>query len=274
MQAAHGRDAIGVFGGGGLTNEKAYQLGKFARMALRTRHIDYNGRFCMSSAAAAGNRAFGIDRGLPFPLDRHRPRTGRPAARQQRRRHDAAVRSSTSAGARERGGLIVVDPRRSATARLTGDGAGLHLQPAARAPTWRCCSACCTSSSPRASPTTTTSPTRTTGFDAVRTRRRGVVARAGRRDDRACPRRRCVERRAPAGRRRARRGGAGAIVLTGRGAEQHADGTDTVTAAINLALALGLPGARRAATAASPARATARAAASTGRRPTSCPATG
>ena len=31
-------------------------------------------------------------------------------------------------------------------------------------------------------------------------------------------------------------------MLTGRGAEQHADGTDTVTAAINLALALGLPG--------------------------------
>jgi assimilatory nitrate reductase catalytic subunit len=30
--------------------------------------IDYNGRFCMSSAATAGNRAFGIDRGLPFPL--------------------------------------------------------------------------------------------------------------------------------------------------------------------------------------------------------------
>jgi assimilatory nitrate reductase catalytic subunit len=38
------------------------------------------------------------------------------------------------------------------------------------------------------------------------------------------------------------RGGAGAVVLTGRGAEQHTDGTDTVTAAINLALALGLPG--------------------------------
>ena len=34
----------------------------------------------------------------------------------------------------------------------------------------------------------------------------------------------------------------GAYVLTGRGAEQHAKGTDTVTAAINLALALGLPG--------------------------------
>ncbi len=69
IQSTHGRDAVAVFGGGGLTNEKAYALGKFARVALRTKHIDYNGRFCMSSAAAAGIRSFGVDRGLPFPID-------------------------------------------------------------------------------------------------------------------------------------------------------------------------------------------------------------
>jgi assimilatory nitrate reductase catalytic subunit len=34
----------------------------------------------------------------------------------------------------------------------------------------------------------------------------------------------------------------GVFVLTGRGVEQHTSGTDTVTAAINLSLALGLPG--------------------------------
>ena len=51
LQAAHGRDSIAVFGGGGLTNEKAYALGKFARVALKTANVDYNGRFCMSSAA-------------------------------------------------------------------------------------------------------------------------------------------------------------------------------------------------------------------------------
>src|ERR1019366_3684357 len=67
-QTQYGYDAVGVFGGGSLTNEKGYQLGKFARVALRTSNIDYNGRFCMSSAATAGNRAFGVDRGLPFPL--------------------------------------------------------------------------------------------------------------------------------------------------------------------------------------------------------------
>jgi assimilatory nitrate reductase catalytic subunit len=69
VQQRYGRDAVGVFGGGGLTNEKAYLLGKFARVALRTSQIDYNGRFCMSSAAAAGIKAFGLDRGLPFPLE-------------------------------------------------------------------------------------------------------------------------------------------------------------------------------------------------------------
>ena len=67
-QAAHGRNAAGVFGGGSLTNEKAYLLGKFARVALKTSQIDYNGRFCMSSGAAASLKAFGIDRGLPFPI--------------------------------------------------------------------------------------------------------------------------------------------------------------------------------------------------------------
>src|SRR5438270_8543324 len=68
-QERHGRDAVGIFGGGGLTNEKAYLLGKFARVAIRTSQIDYNGRFCMSSAAAASIKALGVDRGLPFPLE-------------------------------------------------------------------------------------------------------------------------------------------------------------------------------------------------------------
>ncbi len=68
VQIQYGRDAAGLFGSGALTNEKTYLLGKFARIALGTANIDYNGRFCMSSAAAASNKAFGIDRGLPFPI--------------------------------------------------------------------------------------------------------------------------------------------------------------------------------------------------------------
>jgi len=69
IQAKHGNDAISVYGGGSLTNEVSYLLGKFTRVALKSRYIDYNGRYCMSSAAAAQIRAFGLDRGLTLPLD-------------------------------------------------------------------------------------------------------------------------------------------------------------------------------------------------------------
>ena len=38
-------------------------------VAFNAPNIDYNGRFCISSAAAAGIKAFGIDRGLPLPVE-------------------------------------------------------------------------------------------------------------------------------------------------------------------------------------------------------------
>jgi assimilatory nitrate reductase catalytic subunit len=62
VQAAYGRDAFAVLTGASLTNEKAYLMGKFARVALRTANIDYNGRLCMVSAGAASKKILGIDR--------------------------------------------------------------------------------------------------------------------------------------------------------------------------------------------------------------------
>jgi assimilatory nitrate reductase catalytic subunit len=62
IQGEHGRDAFAVLSGASLTNEKAYLMGKFARVALRTANIDYNGRLCMVSAAAAAKKVLGIDR--------------------------------------------------------------------------------------------------------------------------------------------------------------------------------------------------------------------
>src|SRR5688500_15511558 len=123
-QTEHGRDAVGCFGGGSLTNEQAYQFGKFARVALRTSAIDYNGRFCMSSAAGAANRAFGLDRGMPFPLFDiaaadvvvlvgSNPADTMPPAMQY-------FDEGRGRGAQH----FVVDPRRTATAR----NAALHLQ--------------------------------------------------------------------------------------------------------------------------------------------------
>jgi len=231
-RATHGPDANAIFGGGGLTNEKAYQLGKFARVALGTSRIDYNGRFCMSSAAAASNRAFGMDRGLPFPvtdLD--------DAATILLLGSNVAATMppflAHLAGARAAGGLIVVDPRRSATARLTEDGAGTHLQaaPGTDLPLLLGLThiAIADGLADRVY-----AEERTSGFDALRRsvapwwpERTASVTGVPVADLRA------TARRLAAGR---------AFILTGRGVEQHVDGTATATAAINLALVLGLVG--------------------------------
>ncbi|WP_433016976.1 molybdopterin oxidoreductase family protein [Kribbella sp. CA-294648] len=235
LQGAHGNDSVAVFGGGGLTNEKAYALGKFARVVLRTSNVDYNGRFCMSSAAAATNRSFGIDRGLPFPLEdlggagaillvgSNLAETMPPAV-------------AHLAAAREAGGLLVVDPRRSATAEL----AGIHLQ---------------------ATPGTDLALVLALTHVVLQENLADTEYLAERTDDpdglfRSTagwwPERAERVTGVPAGtiRQAARvlaaaapvHGGKGAFILTGRGAEQQSKGTDTVTACINLALALGLPG--------------------------------
>lgn len=62
IQSTYGNDAFAVLSGASLTLEKAYLMGKFARVALKTANIDYNGRLCMVSAAAGNKKAFGIDR--------------------------------------------------------------------------------------------------------------------------------------------------------------------------------------------------------------------
>ncbi|MDT4995798.1 MAG: assimilatory nitrate reductase catalytic subunit, partial [Actinoplanes sp.] len=229
-QRRYGRDSVGAFGGGGLTNEKAYTLGKFVRVALRSASVDYNGRFCMSSAATAANRALGVDRGLPFPLaDVAEARAvllvgANPA--------DAMPPSMQylDAGRAEGAKHIVIDPRRTATAA----GAHLHLQPL---------------------PGTDLAlangmlhiaireglideayiADRTSGFDAVRA---GVNGYWPQRVERMtgvpeADLRETVRLLATSG---------PAMILTARGAEQHSNGTDTAQAYLNLALALGLVG--------------------------------
>ncbi|MEU4364830.1 molybdopterin oxidoreductase family protein [Promicromonospora sp. NPDC023987] len=253
LAAEHGPESVAVFGGGGLTNEKAYALGKFARTALRTPNIDYNGRFCMASAAAGMNRSFGVDRGLPFPLadvggaqavlllGSNLAETMPPAVQ-----HLAEARAA--------GGLVVVDPRRSATARLTGDpSTGTGQRPASAQP----------AEGVHLAPVPGTDlavllgllhvvlaegladreylAERTTGFDDVARSVAGwwperAESVSGVPADELRRVARLLAAAAPV------HGGAGAYVLTGRGVEQSTQGTATVTASINLALALGLPG--------------------------------
>jgi assimilatory nitrate reductase catalytic subunit len=124
VQQRHGSDAVAVFGGGSLTNEKAYWLGKFARVALGTANVDYNGRFCMSSAAAAAAKAFGLDRGLPFPLSDIPHANVILLVGSNVAETMPPVMRYFEAQQVKGGKLIVVDPRRTPTAQW----AAAHLQ--------------------------------------------------------------------------------------------------------------------------------------------------
>lgn len=230
LQRESGPNSVAVFGGGGLTNEKAYQLGKFARAVLGTSQIDYNGRWCMSSAASAANQVFGLDRGLPFPLaDVERTdvlvlvgsnlaETMPPAARHLDR-------------LRERGGKVVVlDPRRTPTV----DRADLFLQPVPGTDLAIALGLLHLLDGMGAVDEEYVA-TRTTGFDGVRG---SVASWWPERVERvsgvpAAQLRELATLVATADR---------VTVLTARGAEQHAQGTATVLAWINVALALGMCG--------------------------------
>jgi assimilatory nitrate reductase catalytic subunit len=229
-QRDDGPDGVGCFGGGGLTNEKAYQLGKFARVALGTSQLDYNGRFCMSSAAAATIRAFGIDRGLPFPLADvaaadvvlligANPADTMPPAMQW-------FDEGRSRGATH----IVIDPRRSPTAR----GSKLHLQPVPGTDL-ALANGLLHLVIRHGHIDATYIAERTRSFEQVR---RVVRSYWPDRVERitGVPAAQLDEAAWLLGE------ASTAMVLTARGAEQHSNGTDTTLAFINLALALGLPG--------------------------------
>lgn len=116
IQAEHGRDAVAVYSGSSMTNEKCYVMGKFARVALRTRHCDYNGRLCMSSAAGAYAKAFGIDRS-PLPMT-DIPLTDCMLVVGSNVAECFPVMTQWLWRARDRGAsLIVIDPRETPTAR-------------------------------------------------------------------------------------------------------------------------------------------------------------
>jgi assimilatory nitrate reductase catalytic subunit len=230
LRERYGPAALAVFGGGALTNEKAYLLGKFARVALRTPHVDYNGRYCMSSAAAAQNRAFGVDRGLPFPvadiaetdvlmLWGSNVADTMPPLMQW-------VHEQRSRGGR----LIVVDPRATDTARV----ADLHLQPTPGTDLALANGLLHLAIAEKRIDRAYIDE-RTEGFDEVR---RAVLASTPAHVERltGIP----IETQLLAMRWIA--DAARSMALTGRGAEQQSKGTDTVLALINLMLALGKVG--------------------------------
>ena len=230
IREQHGANANGVFGSGALTNEKTYLLGKFARVALGTANIDYNGRFCMSSAAAAQNRAFGIDRGLPFPIadieqaevvmlvGANTADTLPPMMQWFDRQKKAGGR------------LVVADPRRTETARA----ADLFLQLTPGTDLTLANGLLYIALEERLTDERYISE-RTTGFDAVRA---VALQYHPARVERLTGVPESQLRQAVRWLATAR----ASMVLSGRGTEQHSKGVESVHSWINLMLALGKVG--------------------------------
>jgi assimilatory nitrate reductase catalytic subunit len=124
IQNNHGRDALAVYGSASITNEEAYLLGKFARVALGTKYIDYNGRLCMSAAASGAMQSLGMDRGFTnsiseIPFTRCIILAGTNIAECQ-----PTIMPYFEKAKQNGAYIIVIDPRETATAKL----ADLHLK--------------------------------------------------------------------------------------------------------------------------------------------------
>src|SRR5581483_8972596 len=230
VQQEHGADAAAIFGGGALTNETVYLLGKFARVALKTRNIDYNGRFCMSSAAAAQNASFGVDRGLNFPLsDLFESRcillVGANVA-ECLPPILSFLKRAQKLGAR----LIVADPRHSKTAEI----ADLQLRPKPGTDSALALAILGEVIAEKGVDEKYLSQ-RVNGFEEVLEAAKGHNAAWGASitgvpDLLIRQAARWLVRFKPS------------LILTGRGAEQHSKGVETVQSFINLALSLGQVG--------------------------------
>ncbi len=228
----YGKDGVGVFGGGGLTNEKAYLLGKFARVgaaALR-RSITTAGFACRRrprhpSRRSASTAAF-----------RFRWRTSPDAETILLVGSNLAetmppVMQYFEEQKKRGGSLIVVDPRLTPTAAA----ATLHLQ---------------------ITPGTDAAlangllhiaikegyideafiAERTRDFELVRRARRSPSGRSASRGSPGIPEHQLRRAAELLGRAKT------AIILTARGPEQQSQGVNNVLAFINLALALGKAG--------------------------------
>ena len=136
---AHGPDAVAFYLSGQLLTEDYYVANKLMKGFLGSANVDTNSRLCMASSVAGHRRAFGADTvpGVYEDLDEadlivlvgSNAAWCHPVLFQR-------MRGATSASAAPR--IVVIDPRRTATAR----GAPTCFCRSRPAPTPRCSAAC------------------------------------------------------------------------------------------------------------------------------------
>ena len=123
--ARDGPDAVGVLGSARGTNEEAYLTQKFARLAIGTHNVDCCARVCHAPSAAALKTMLGAGAATNSFDDIDLARTILIAGANPTENHPvvgARIRQAARRGAR----LIVIDPRRT---ELVGEAHALHLAP-------------------------------------------------------------------------------------------------------------------------------------------------
>jgi len=224
--ARHGPDSIGVLGSARATNEDNYVTQKFARLALGTHNVDCCARVCHAPSAAALKQVLGAGFGTNSFDDIERARTILVCGANPTENHPvvgARIRQAARRGAR----LIVIDPRRI---ELAGEAdCHLALTPGT---TVALLNAMAQTIVAEGLTDRAFLDARVDGFDAfARFLEDWTPARAGD----LCG----VDAGAIRDAARLYAAGPPAMIVHGLGATEHVQGTDAVTALINLALLTG-----------------------------------
>ncbi|WP_018872355.1 nitrate reductase [Thioalkalivibrio sp. ALJ16] len=131
--AAHGPDAVALYVSGQILTEDYYVANKLMKGFIGSANIDTNSRLCMSTAVAAHTRAFGVD-GVPGSYtDLEQADLVVVTGSNMAWAHPVLFqRLQAARAARPEMKLVVIDPRRTATAQA----ADLHLPLAPGTDAW------------------------------------------------------------------------------------------------------------------------------------------
>ena len=119
----HGPDAVAFYISGQLTTETSYLINKLCKGLIGTNNIDANSRLCMASAVAAYTQAFGSDGPPCSYADIEAADCFFVIGSNTAECHPVTYRRIEKQVRQHGAKLVVVDPRRTATARY----ADLHL---------------------------------------------------------------------------------------------------------------------------------------------------
>ncbi len=135
--AEHGPDAVAFYVSGQLLTEDYYVANKLMKGYLGSANIDTNSRLCMSSAVAAHKRAFGADTVPGCYADLELADLVVLVGSNAAWAHPVVYQRLVAARqARPEMRVVVIDPRRTATAELLKTGADLHLALAPGSDAW------------------------------------------------------------------------------------------------------------------------------------------